>query len=182
MSGGIILRSRAFEDHVSTTKRSGRKGNKYPRVSKRRKVSKLHNITETVKDHLRKLNTSDIIMSPDSTIVDDKSASRYEQLLEVHEQHLKKLDALNTKYYELEKENVRSLNAAKDRESDLQLLLRCEKKKNEDFDTLTRRQILEFGEKLQKSTSNLERQKRHATSYRRISETKRIGENGSNWN
>ena len=36
--------------------------------------------------------------------------------LEVHEKHLKKLDALNTKYYELEKQNVRSLNAAKDRE------------------------------------------------------------------
>lgn len=164
MNGGIFLRSRAFGSQGSTTsssaKRSGKKGNKYPRVTKRRKTLKLHNITETVKDHFRKLNTSEFLMGPDSSIADDKSASRYEQLLQVHEQHLKKLDALNEKYNELEKQNVRSLNAAKDRENDLELLLRCEKKKNEDFDVLNRRQMIDFEEKLKKSMSNLEQQKK----------------------
>lgn len=98
----IILRSRALEDHGKLNQRS------FEKINRRRKVEKktlnLRKIPETLKHKLLELKRSNIL----ETVVEgesDKEKSRYDELLKVHEVHLKKLQCLTKKCLNLENEN-----------------------------------------------------------------------------
>jgi hypothetical protein len=156
---GVILRSRALE-RPDGKKRTSRKFNKQPRVSKRRKWQ---SITE-IKNQLQKLNTTDFILT--DTGAGDKEANRYDQLLKVHEQHLDKLKDLKEKCLALEKENesinegsVHSLDSTREREQELRSLLNFEQRKIRDLESCSRRKANEFQEELKRSESEKRKEK-----------------------
>jgi len=138
----------------------------------------LQKITETVKDQLKKLNTTDFYL----TDACSGEKNRYDQLLKVHEQHLEKLKNLQRKCIDLENENetikadgTRSLNYVKETEKELRSVLEHERKTLNDLQTYNRRKVDEFQKELKRCESDTKRQKEssHRLSEQLAEETNR---------
>lgn len=173
---GLILRSRALEDHVKPSTLS------YKKRSRRRRVEKrdLNHIPESIKHKLRELNRTNIPKLV-VTCESDKQSSRYGELLKVHELHLETLQNFKKKCLDLENENkelrensVKLLESQKENDQKLKSRLQREIEKSNRLDFSLCRKTVEFETELEKLNSEAKQEKtslieREKTLHERIS-------------